>query len=261
MTRSGFSPQPAVQALLAAYRSTTPIDGLPAGSQPDDLEDAYRIQEAFAAAYSSPVAGFKIGAASAASQALVGASGPFVARVFADRLLRSPAAIAPGRFFSPAVEAELAFRIGCDVLPSEGGRDRAAVIGCVSAAYTAVEICDNRFTDWRRVGLPQILADNGFFGALVLGAPIDGWASRDLGQTHATMTIAGVSRGSGVCAPVLGDPLDGVTWLLNTLGRHGVTVQAGAVIAIGTWTGLHAVTAGERAVATFAGLGPVEIAF
>ena len=156
---------------LAAHRDHLSLDALPPGAVPDDIAAAYRIQSAFAAAYPAPVAGYKIGAASAQSQALVGAAEPFMARVFADTVFTSPATIPPGRFFAPGVEAELAFRLDRDLPPRPDGYDRATIETAVAAVHPAIEICDNRFTDWRTVGLPSIIADNGFYGALVLVRP------------------------------------------------------------------------------------------
>ncbi len=261
MTEHSLDVAAGAAALLGAHGRHAPIDGLPPGSQPRTVAEAYAIQAALTAGYPSPVAGYKIGAASAASQALVGAEGPFTARVFADTLFAAPATITPGRFFTPAVEAELAFRIGRQVLPAASRQSREAVVACIAAAYPAIEICDNRFTDWRQVGLAQLVADNGFYGGLVLGDPIPGWQDLDLAQTFASMAVDGVTLGSGRCSAVLGDPVDSVGWLLQALGAQGLTVEAGAVVAIGTWTGLFAVKTGQRAMATFDGYGAVSIQF
>ncbi len=251
----------AVSALLAAHRDHVSLAALPSGAAPDSIAAAYYIQSAFAAAYPAPVAGYKIGAASAQSRALVGADAPFVARVFADTLYTSPAIIPPGRFFTPGVEAELAFRLACDLAPRPDGYDRVTIEAAIAAVHPAIEICDNRFTDWRTVGLPSIIADNGFYGGLVLGAAIADWRDRNLGQVHAAMVIDGVQRGAGVCQPVLGDPIESLAWLVNRFGEQGVTVGAGAVIAIGTWTGLFTVQPGQGCVAVFAELGEVQISF
>jgi 2-keto-4-pentenoate hydratase len=251
----------AVEALLGAHRNHVSLAALPPAAVPDNIAAAYRIQSAFAAAYPAQVAGYKIGAASPQSRALVGADRPFVARVFADTLFTSPATIPPGRFFTPGVEAELAFRLACDLAPRPGGYDRVTIAAAIAAVHPAIEICDNRFTDWRTVGLPSIIADNGFYGALVLGTAIPDWRERDLGQIHATMVIEGVTRGAGTCQPVLGDPIESVAWLANRFGEQGVTVGAGAVIAIGTWTGLFTMQPGQRCVAAFAELGEVQISF
>ena len=56
-----------------------------------------------------PVVGYKIGCASKESQALVGAAGPFAARIFAPTRFDSPAEISTRDFFTVGVEAEFGF--------------------------------------------------------------------------------------------------------------------------------------------------------
>lgn len=251
----------AVQALATAHRMHEPLAALPRDSRPANLAEAYQIQAAYAQAASSPVSGYKVGAASKQSQILVGATGPFLARVFAETTFSSPARIPKGLLFTPGVEAELAFRIGHDLEPHRSGYAREEVVEAIDAVYPAIEICDNRFTDWRQVDLMQIIADNGFYGALVLGEPVADWRECNLPQCHAAMAIDGVTRQEGICASVLGDPLDGVIWIANELAAQGVGLKEGDVLAIGTWTGLHFVTEGQDVRASFGPFGAVSIEF
>ena len=81
----------AVELLIAARGDHRRLDAFPPSCRPASLDDAYAIQEAFAAVWGAPVAGYKIGCTSAEAQALLGAPGPFPGRVFAPVLLRSPA--------------------------------------------------------------------------------------------------------------------------------------------------------------------------
>jgi 2-keto-4-pentenoate hydratase len=251
----------AVRALLSAYRDRRAIPSLPADARPATLDEAYRIQAAYAEACGAPVVGYKIGAASRQSQELVGAEGPFLARLFAGTVLPSPAAIAPGMLFNHLVEAELGFRMGGDLPPRADGYRREEVVARIQSAHPVIEICDHRFVDWKAVGLLQLIADNGFYGALVVGPAIADWRDRALADTHAAMSVGGAVRGEGPCGPVLGDPLDGVVWIANELSRQGLALPAGSMIAIGTWTGLHLVAPGEAVQADFGTLGQVRIAF
>ena len=57
----------AAVAFLSARQSRAPIAHLPEACRPQSLRDAYRIQQAFDRRCGKSIAGYKIGAASAAS--------------------------------------------------------------------------------------------------------------------------------------------------------------------------------------------------
>jgi 2-keto-4-pentenoate hydratase len=260
-TMTPSSIETAAQALTAAYRNREPLTALPAHCRPGNLEDAYAIQAAYADISGSAVSGYKIGAASKQSQKLVGASGPFLARIFAGTTFSSPAQISDGLFSTPAVEAELAFRIGRDMEPRLAPYSREEIATAIDTVYPAIEICDNRFVDWRTVDLLQIIADNGFYGALVTGDPIINWRGLDLAQTYAAVSINGAVLEEGVCGPVLAHPVSGVAWIANELSKQSIGLKRGQIIAIGTWTGLHFLKSGSKAVVDFGPFGTIRIDF
>lgn len=107
----------AVTALVNARRRHAPLTAFPPNAIPKSLDDAYAVQEAFARRWSSPVAGYKVGCASSKSQRMVGASGPFAARVYAEDCVAAPATVRARDFFMVGVEAEFAFRLAKDFAP------------------------------------------------------------------------------------------------------------------------------------------------
>jgi 2-keto-4-pentenoate hydratase len=251
----------AAAALVRARRERRTLSGLPSSSMPNTIEDAYQIQRAYDLKAEERVVGYKIGAASAASQKLVGATEPFLAAVYGSACFESPASVPQGDFFLPGVEAEYAFEIGLDLPPRPEPYAQSEIAAAVSAVYPVIEICDNRFTDWRSTDLMQIIADNGFFGALVVGQRKTDWRSLDLGSNDVVMRVDGSVRGQGCCEAVLGHPIDGVVWIANELSKQSIGLSKGQLVPIGTWTGLHFVTSGSSVVADFGPLGTVEIAF
>ncbi len=251
----------AADALIEARKRHEPVTGLPAGSRPLLLADAYRIQRAYDGKVADTVIGYKIGAASAASQKLVGAHEPFLASVHGAHCFEQPARLTVRDFFSPGVEAEYAFEIGTDLPARNVPYMRDEVEAAVAAVRPIIEICDNRYTDWRSIDLMQIIADNGFFGALVIGNRIANWRAHDLGSLEVVMRLDGKERGRALCRDVLGDPLDNVVWIANELSKQRIGLKRGQLVPIGTWTGLHFVGEGSRVAADFGALGTVEITF
>src|SRR5580704_4920797 len=192
----------AAVSLVRARAERTPLAGLPPESRPATLGDAYRIQRAYDLKSAHGVAGYKIGAASAASQKLVGATEPFLATVYRSACFDSPAHLPRHDFFVPGVEAEYAFEIGSDLPPRSEPYVRNEIAAAIAAVHPVIEICDNRFTDWRSTDLMQIIADNGFFGALVVGKRWEDWRAADLGSKDVVMRIDGAARGQGCCEAV-----------------------------------------------------------
>ena len=251
----------AARILRDAYRAHKPIVTLPEDARPATLDEAYAIQAAYAEICGKAGVGYKVGAASAQSQALVAADGPFLGRLFEGTVFQSPARIPSGLLFNTLAEAELGFVIGKDIPPRSNGYGRDEIAGHIASVHPIVEICDHRFVDWRPVGVLQLIADNAFYGAMVVGEAIERWAERDLSETHVAMSVGGQLRGEGRCRPVLGDPMNGVAWVASELSRQGRTLEAGSLVAIGTWTGLHPVSPSETVDADFGDCGHVVISF
>lgn len=249
----------AVAAIAGARAGGRALRRLPPSGAPLGLDDAYSIQEAFVRECGVPVVGYKIGCASKESQTLVGAAGPFAARIFAPTRFDSPAEISARDFFIVGVEAEFAFTMRAALPPRPIAYQRAEVARAVAAVAPAIELCDTRLENWQAARIEEIIADNGFHGGLVVGAAVHQWASLDLAAHQVALSIGGVVRASGASAGALGHPLDGLVWIANELSRRGYGLGAGDIIATGTWTGLHFVREPAAVVADFGSLGWVEL--
>lgn len=249
----------AVASIAAARSGRRALKRLPPGGAALSLEDAYSIQEAFARKSGLPVAGYKIGCASTESQALVGASGPFVARIFAPTRFDSPAEISARDFFTVGVEAEFAFTMRDGLSARRTRYERNEVARAVASVTPVIELCDTRLENWKAARIEEIVADNGFHGGLVVGTAVNGWETLDLTGHEVTLSIGGVVHGKGASAGSLGDPLDGLVWIANELSRRGYGLGQGDIIATGTWTGLHFVREPAVVVADFGSMGRVEV--
>ena len=245
--------------MIAARNGRRALEHVPPGGAPLSLEDAYSIQEAFVREYGVPVVGYKIGCASKESQALVGAAGPFAARIFAPTRFDSPAGISARDFFTLGVEAEFGFTMRGALPPRAAPYERAEVARAVASVAPVIELCDTRLESWKAARIEEIIADNGFHGGLVVGTAVTGWESLDLANHEVALSIGGVVRGKGASAGSLGDPLDGLVWIANELSRRGYGLGAGDIIATGTWTGLHFVREPAAVIADFGSLGRVEV--
>ena len=74
-------------------------------------------------------------------------------------------------------------------------------------------------------------------------------------RAFANDTMAGEGDGS----VVLGDPRIALTWLVNELSRHQMTLRAGEVVTTGTCVKPVAIAAGETISGDFGPLGRVAV--
>ena len=69
------------------------------------------------------------------------------------------------------------------------------------------------------------------------------------------MTKNGAPLSEGVGAAVQGNPAEAVAWLANTLGEHGVTLDAGDIILSGSLVPLENAVRGDVFEMTLHGIG------
>lgn len=210
------------------------------------IDDAYAISLGFLArrtADGERVVGKKIGVTSKAVQDMLGVHQPdfgFLTdwmQVTGDIDLDTKALIAP------RAEAEIAFILKDSL--SGPGITAADVIAATAAIAPCFEIVDSRIDDWK-IGIVDTVSDNASCGVFILGEERLDPRAFDLPNLHVVVTKNGEPLSEGFGHAVQGDPAQAVAWLANTLGAHGVTLDAGDVILSGSLVPLAPATKGDR---------------
>ena len=251
----------AARRLLEAYGTGKPVPPLTSTYDDMTLEDAYAVQLLQIdelRTQGRSVKGHKVGLTSAAMQRLLGVDEPDYGHLLDDFFFLEHAPIPVGRFLQPRIEPEVAFVLARPL--SGPGVTVHEAIAAVDFVLPALEIVDSRIEDWR-IGLLDTIADNASSGAVVLGSTPSRLSDVDLRLTGAVMTRNGAVVGTGAGGAVLGSPLTSLVWLANTVGAHGVTLEAGHVILPGAVCAMVPVAAGDTVTATFGGLGSVTARF
>lgn len=251
---------PAVELLADVWRMGQTLPGLPESCRPKNLAEAYKVQALLEAELGFERAGWKIGCTSATARAILKSDGPFAGRVFLARCHASGVAIAAEQHRMRGLEAEFAFALGKDLKPRKRPYTRAEILAAVEYLHPAIEIVDSRYTDMMKVSLPELVADMGANGALIVGEPAKNWRRKDLAKVAVTMEANGKVVGKGTGADVLGNPLDALAWLANN-PPVPEGLKAGEVVTTGTATGLYRAGPDDDALATFEGIGKVEVSF
>lgn len=248
-------------ALLDALETHRPIEP-PTATYPDlTFDEAYAAQlaqiEALTAA-GRHVVGHKVGLTSRAMQELLGIDTPDYGHLMDNMAYRDGEDIDTSRFIHPRIEPEIGFVLGKPLRGPGVTSDDAAE--AVDRVVPSLEIVDSRVADWR-IGLLDTIADNASCGAYVLSTPGLSLGEIDLEAVECRLEVDGHLVGTGAGRDVMGNPLNALTWLANTLGERGVGLEARQVVLPGAVCAMVTVAAGSTVTASFGGLGTVTARF
>lgn len=252
-----------VDDLEGVYRTRRPLALLTKSYPGIEVEDAYRIQEAFVArrlAGGARIKGYKVGLTSKAMQEMSGSTEPDFSAMTDDLFIPEDTPIPATRFFDPMIEIEIAFVMkealkGPGVLPMD-------VIRATDFVVPAIEIVDFRVARAPGMNLIDTVADLAACGGVVLGANPRRLDAIDIRRVHGAILRNGDLQQEGEASAVLGNPVTSVAWLANKLGEFGVTFEPGHVILTGSFVRAFPVKAGDEILCQFdQGLGDVATSF
>ena len=210
------------------------------------VDDAYAISLGFLAhrtAAGERVIGKKIGVTSKAVQDMLGVHQPDFGFLTDAMQVEDGGCITIGeRLIQPRAEAEIALILDA---PLKGpGVSEADVLAATASVAACFEIVDSRIDRWD-IRIVDTVADNASCGLFVLGAVRLPPRGLDLTAMEVRVRKNGVPLSRGFGSAVQGSPLAAVAWLANTLGRHGVTLEAGDVILSGSLVPLEPARPGD----------------
>jgi 2-keto-4-pentenoate hydratase len=251
----------AAALLLEAYLTGVPIAPLTDTFGSFGLEEAYLIQLRQVAAWQEEgrrIKGHKVGLTSAPMRRQMGVEESDFGHLMDTMFHADAMPIDLSRYLQPRIEPEIAFVLGRDL--AGPGVTAADAIRAVDFVLPALELIDSRIREWK-ITLPDTVADNASCGGVILGSTPAKLAGLDLSAVGCLLARDGRLADTGAGGAVLGNPLNALIWLANTLAAHEVTLRAGHVILPGSITASIPVLAGQTVTATFTGLGQVTASF
>ena len=250
----------AASTLWKATTSAHPVAGLPESAVPRTRAEGYALQQALARLSGQQAYGWKIASTSVAGQRHLNVDAPLAGRLFINRVLPMSLPISLMGNGMKVGEAEFAFRIAKDLPPRGNPYSVDEVMASVGALYPAIELPDSRYIEYKKAGVPSLVADNACAHEFILGDEVKiDWRSLDLSKHHVTVTRNGEPNCEGIGANVLGDPRIALAWLANELNTYGLMLRAGETITTGTCVVPFVLSAGDRFTADFGALGSVTI--
>ena len=200
--------------------------------------------------------GYKIGFASRVMRATIGASSPDYGGIYQRRVLPLGTPIPASDFIFPRVEQEILFLMGED-LPGPAITP-ASVIAACRGILPAVEIVDRRW-GFSGTTFADAIADNGSFGALVMGTTLYPLEGLDLRRIGVYTLQNGELIASGTAVEVMDDPVNAVCWLAGQLLAAGSMLRAGDVVLSGSVTAAIPAHAGDSFHIAYTALGDLDL--
>ena len=214
------------------------------------LDEAYRIQMEFAGlrcATGDAVAGYKVGCIGSGVVEQFGMSGPIHARLFRSEIHSSGATLRYRAYANPAIEGEMALRIGVD--------------GGITAAFPVVELHQFVFRAPRKT-LAELVANNGINAGAVIPEHLEAASLEDWANARTlSISVNGTIVETGALWAMTGGAAEALEWLRGDLGRFGEALKPGDLVLAGTPLGLHPVQGGDHVVVSIDGKDCVECRF
>jgi 2-keto-4-pentenoate hydratase len=252
----------AVDLLLKARADHKTIPCLPSKQHPKDLLEAYKFQEMLVQRLpenAGGTIGYKVACTNKLAQDLLSVNEPFYGRLLSQTSFLDGAQLASRNFFFRCIEAEFSFEIAED-LPMRAV-EPGEISTYVQSILPSIEIVDSRFVDWLKIDAHSHIVDNACHGAWVRGKACTDWRHLDLATEQVKLIVNGQIKREGSGEAVLGNPLNVLAWLANSLYKNGTQLKAGEFVSTGITTDVYFAEAKDKIRADFGAIGQVEVSF
>ncbi|MEZ4287417.1 MAG: fumarylacetoacetate hydrolase family protein [Polyangiales bacterium] len=205
------------------------------------------------------IIGKKIGVTSLAVQEMLGVYQPDFGYL-TDKMLYPNGGSMPisTALIQPRAEGEIAFKLKSDL--NGPGVTNEAVLEATECVMACFEIVDSRVHNWK-VKIQDTVADNASCGWFVLGDENHDPRALDFPNLKMRVFKNGSLLSEGLGSAALGSPVNCVTWLANTLGGYGITLNAGDIVLSGSLVPLEPVVAGDEMSLQIDGIGSASVRF
>ena len=225
------------------------------------IEDAYHIQQRMLARRiekGEKVVGKKIGVTSKAVMNMLGVGQPDFGYLLDGMVYNEGESIPMDTLIQPKAEGEIAFLLNKDLMGP--GLTAADILAATEGVMACFEIVDSRIQDWK-IKIQDTVADNASCGVFVLGDRLVDPREVDLTTCGMVLEKNGEIVATGAGAAAMGHPANAVAWLANTLGAHGIALEAGEVVLSGSLGIMVPVKAGDNLRVAIGGIGGCSVRF
>jgi 2-keto-4-pentenoate hydratase len=224
------------------------------------LEEAKEIQQQFLGEIREelgPVVGYKAGLTSETAQQQFNVSQPLLGTLFQQMLLPNGQIISPQFGSRPMSEGDLMVRVGSEEI--NNAKTPQEALASLDAVIPFIELPDLVYSQDVKLNGPAILAINvgaryGVVGEPILLSPTEEWEGRLKNLTLEILDADGKVLATGKGSNLLGNPLNVVLWIRDSLRAEGKQLKKGDLLSLGTITPLMPVKPNTSIRARYTGL-------
>ena len=215
------------------------FEALPEHLNPVDDNEAYAIQDCLfdlRKVEYGDVAGYKVALTSEVMQTMLSYPSPFSGPLHEKLIYQNPKTLHSSEYGRLCIECELAAVVGSDIKFRDTPYSAQEIESYVSTIAPALEIVDDRNADYQSITelVRTLIADNAWNAGVVVGNLTTNWRDIDIRNMCGTVSICGIETGVGFGRDVLGDPMNALAWLANSITSRGKTIEEGMIIMTGT---------------------------
>ncbi|AOX04093.1 hydratase [Moorena producens PAL-8-15-08-1] len=248
-----------VEELTTSYLNKTPARAV---ATQLSVEQAQALQDQFVQQLSSSlgnVVGYKAGLTNPAAQERFKVSEP-IRGVLLEKMLLNSGAVVPANFGTrPVYEGDLMVRVGSQEINNATTPKEA--LAALDAVIPFMELPDLVYDPKVSLDGTALVAINVGARLGVLGTPIPLSATPDWEERLKNIKIVMVDKAGnelavGKSSALLGNPLQVVLWLKDSLKASGKVLKKGDLLSLGSMTPLVPVKSGTTIRAQYIGLDP-----
>jgi 2-keto-4-pentenoate hydratase len=230
---------------------------------PNNQEEAYFIQNkvhTLLNSRSDKVIGRKIGCTTKVMQEYLKIDHPCAGTLRESNCIKSGSTITTDAFIKVGVECEIAVKLAKD-LPFNKDYSTEEVYSKIESVFPAIEIVDDRYSNWKNFTASHLIADDFFSAGCVLGKKQFKIKSDDIYNIRGSMFVNNKKIGDGIGSHILGNPLNALKWLASRKDIIGSIIPKNSVILLGSLVETYWVSKGENIKINIEGMDAISINF
>ena len=239
------------------------LDKLPIDCIPNNIEEAYKIQDELKILYltlkDNYTIGKKVGCTNKLAQKQINVKEPFYGNLFSKYSSISGCKLKFNNFSKPYMEPEFSFRIKEDINIANAPFTLDQIADLTDAVMGSVEIVDFRFNmKFKDIGINNLISTNAASEYWIKGLKELRLKEINLSNHPVKVFINDKLAEEGNSSNVLENPLNSLLWLINKLSLKGEALLKDNVVSTGTCTVAIPLEKNSNVSVDFANMGNID---
>jgi len=250
-----------VKYILDCRRDLKKIDSIK--YSPENEKDAYEIQNSLHKVLNQnkdQIIGKKIGCTTRVMQNYLNISHPCAGTIRKKQCHKSGSILNFSKYYKVGVECELAIRLSKDIYYTNKPNIEV-LYESIKEVVAAIEIVDDRYTNWKNFSANHLIADDFFSAGCVLGDSKPMSSILEMGKLEGLMLINGREVGKGLGSDILGSPIAALEWLVSREDIIGKYIPKEYIILLGSLVETKWLNIGDLVQVNIKDIGNVSVSF